>query len=238
MIIDEASFLEEEYIENLKNLKSQVASLWIAVGSIGIDVQKLREKALDLGFTCPTLEHCLRNASDIAELSTKQNYSYRITGDLSMFSDNVKVKAMTNKGILKRIEAIYQDEIQATKEALLTAPQNKKCFIFIGSDSKHSMSDFKKTIPEHDFESFDDEQARQAWFASSSNDTNHLVSQASHYFGYAIRGLEFDQLIYIYPTCLKCGYECPDSSIITRAKASLILSSYGVESCSNCPKKY
>ena len=90
---------------------------------------KNSEKPRVIGFTCPTLEHCLRNASDIAELSTKQkSIGYRY---LSKFGDNVKVKTMTNKGILKRIEALYQNEIQATKEALLKAPQNIKCFICI-----------------------------------------------------------------------------------------------------------
>ena len=98
------------------------------------------------------------------------------------------------------------------------------------------MSDFKKAIPEHDFENFDDKQARQAWFASSGNDTNHLVMRDT-VTSNAISGLEFDQLIYIYPTCLKCGREYSGSSIISRAKALLIMSSYGVKSCQLCYMK-
>merc|ERR1712062_542676 len=100
----------------------------------------------------------------------------------------------------------YQNEIQATRGALLKAPQNKKCFIYIHSIHHIYMSDFKKAIPEHDFESFYDKKARQAWFASSRNDTKHLVFQSND-FPSAISGLEFDQLIYIYPVCLKCGSE-------------------------------
>ena len=108
MIIDEAIFLEEEEIENLKNLKSQVASLWIAVGSISFDVQKLRKKAEDFGFTCPTLEHCLRNASKIAELSksTKNDLSnYSRYGNLSRLSNNVKVQTIMGSIVIRRSRA-------------------------------------------------------------------------------------------------------------------------------------
>merc|ERR1712062_529695 len=128
----------------------------------------------------------------------------------------------------------YQNEIQATRGALLKAPQNKKCFIYIHSIHHIYMSDFKKAIPEHDFESFYDKKARQAWFASSRNDTKHLVFQSND-FPSAISGLEFDQLIYIYPICLKCGSEYSYQDIIARAKASLIMSSFGVRSCNKCP---
>ena len=175
------------------------------------------------------------NKSALSWFSIAQTPSEYFSANLTKFRENVEVKSKINRGIFKRIQAIYQNDIEAAKQALLNTSQNKKYFIVVQSDS-FSMSDLKTANQEHDFESFDDIQARQGWVASEK-DKNHLVLQAKQYSSNVIGGLEFDQLVYIYPTCLKCGDEYSDPSIITRAKASLILSSYGVKFCDVCPNK-
>ena len=235
-IIDEAIFNQDEDIAKLENLKSQFASLWIAIGDFHLNVQEFKKKAEDNGFTCPILQHCLRNGSNIvdASKSTKTPSEY-FSANLTKFRENVEVKSKINRGIFKRIQAIYQNDIEAAKQALLNTSQNKKYFIVVQSDS-FSISDLKTANQEHDFESFDDIQARQIWVASEK-DKNHLVLQAKQYSSNVIGGLEFDQMIYICPTCLKCGTEHSIANIITRAKALLIMSSYGVETCVDCPKK-
>ena len=53
----------------------------------------------------------------------------------------------------------------------------------------------------------------------------------------SIRGMEFDNVVYVYPICLRCGREFYESMAMTRAKATLNMSRYALEnklcSCSH-----
>ena len=202
------------------------------------DVEQFKKEAEDIGFTCPTLEHCLRNASDIAEFSkhTEDNDAHGFTKHTLKKFINVKIKTMINQGILKRMPNSYEDPMEAVKAALLETPRDKKCFIFIEIRSEYLLSDFKNALTQYDFGTFEND--RQAWFSSSDSLANpkHLILQVGddgHKKSY-ISGMEFDQMVFIYPVCSKCGKEFFTSSIITRAKACLVMAKVRIKSCHSC----
>lgn len=244
LIIDEVVVWRDDQVELImEELKTKVASLWVAVGSITRDVEQFRRKAEDIGFICPTLEHCLRNASDIAEFSKhiEDNDAYGFNKDNLKKFINVKIKTMINQGILKRMPKWFPNPMEALKAALLETPKDKKCFIFIESKSHYLLSDFKNALPQYDFGTFEDEDDRQAWFSSSVSVENpkHLILQVGdggHKKSY-ISGMEFDQMVSIYPACSKCGKEFFTSNIITRAKACLVMAKVEVQSCYDCQQR-
>ena len=45
-------------------------------------------------------------------------------------------------------------------------------------------------------------------------------------------------MIYLSEICLKCGHEYKDSSVITRAKASLLLARFEQQNCIFCKESY
>ena len=61
----------------------------------------------------------------------------------------------------------------------------------------------------------------------------HLVLQSGYY--YEVSGMEFQSMIYLSKICLKRGHEFNKySSLITRAKASLLLARYERQNCRLC----
>ena len=68
VIIDEARMWNSErFLQQLKKFKSQVSTLWVALGHVDVDSianfnkSDFRKGLEDIQFSCPTLKHCLRN---------------------------------------------------------------------------------------------------------------------------------------------------------------------------------
>ena len=63
----------------------------------------------------------------------------------------------------------------------------------------------------------------------------HLVLQDFFYVSNTkVSGMEFQSMIYLSSICLKCGFEYKESSVITRAKASLLLARFERQDCDLC----
>ena len=77
---------------------------------------------------------------------------------------------------------------------------------------------------------FKDKEGLKKWL-ESSNINQHLVLQDSNFYNSEVSGMEFQSMIYLSSICLKCGFEFKDSSLITRAKASLLLARYERQNC-------
>ena len=65
----------------------------------------------------------------------------------------------------------------------------------------------------------------------------HLVLQDYNDYDSVVSGMEFQSMIYLSSICLKCGDEDKHSSVITRAKASLLLARYERQNCGVCKNK-
>ena len=101
------------------------------------------------------------------------------------------------------------------------------------------MSTLKEAIPDHDFVNFKNKEELKKWLESSNMSRQHLVFlQDKYYENSEVSGMEFQSMIYLSPICLKCGDEYKNSSIITRAKASLLLARYERQNCGDdCKNK-
>ena len=234
VIIDEARMWNSKrFLEQLKRFQSQISTLWVALGYVSISANfnesDFRKGLEDIQFSCPTLKHCLRNGQKIVKEAQKDNTSGY---GLSCFADQVEVKSKinVNDGLLHEMPLIYPNPIKALQEAF-KVHHSKKNFIFIDyEEEEFEMSTLKEAIPDHDFVNFKNKEGLKKWL-ESSNINQHLVLQDS--FGYysEVSGMEFQSMIYLSPICLKCGDENKNSSVITRAKASLLLARYEKQNC-------
>ena len=99
------------------------------------------------------------------------------------------------------------------------------------------MKNLRCQLPGHDFVNFQNKEDLKNWL-QSSNMNQHLVSQ--DYIGYnpEVSGMEFQSMIHLHSICLKCEHELDRySSLITRAKASLLLARYEKQNCFLCENK-
>ena len=181
----------------------------------------------EIQFSCPTLKHCLRNGQKIVELAQKDE---KDKYGLNCFADQVEVKSKinVNDGLLHEMPLIYPNLIKALQEAF-KVHHSKKNFIYM-EGGQLEISTLKEAIPEHDFFNFKDKEGLNKWL-ESSNINQHLVLQDYYDFNSGVSGMEFQSMIYLFSICLKCGDEYKDSSIITRAKASLLLPRYERQNC-------
>ena len=133
---------------------------------------------------------------------------------------------------------IYPNPIKALQEAF-KVHHSKKNFIFISIEvgKEFEMSTLKEAIPDHDFVNFHNKEDLKKWL-ESSNINQHLVLEDFRGYQHKVSGMEFQSMIYLSSICLKCGYEySKDSSLITRAKASLLLARYERQNCYQCKNK-
>ena len=98
------------------------------------------------------------------------------------------------------------------------------------------MSTLKEAIPDHDFFNFKNKEELKNWLESRSMNQQHLVSQEyiSSNILSEVSGMEFQSMIYLSRICLRCGHETKASSVITRAKASLLLARFANQNCYLC----
>ena len=153
--------------------------------------------------------------------------------------EGVRKSNKVNDGLLHEIPFIYPDQIKAL-QVVFKEQNPKNTFIYMGNNYLESddavMSALKEAIPDQDFISFNDKRGLKNWLHSSNMNQHlvlHLLSQWNSVFS-EISGMEFPSMIYLYPTCLKCGYGQKLSSFITRAKASLIIARYETQICNFC----
>ena len=169
---------------------------------------------------------CLRNGQKIVEVAqTDENR----TG-LNCFAYQVEVKSNVNDGLLHQMPFIYPNLIKALQEAF--KDQNPKNIFIIMNDEGLKMSNLEEAIPDHCFVNFQDKEAMRKWL-ESSNTNQHLVLQGNLYDS-KVNGMEFQSMMYVFPICLKCGDEDKKSSVITRAKASLVIANYENQDCIKC----
>ena len=230
VIIDEAYMWNSEgFLRKLKKFQSEVSTLWMALGFVSVydfNESDFRKGLEDIQFSCPTLNHCLRNGQKIVELAQKATLQY----GLNCFVDQVEVqsKSNVNDGLLQEMPLIYPNPIKALQEAF-KVHHSKKNFIFIQKDldEEAEMSILKEAVPCHDFLNFKNKEEVKSWLESSKMNQHLVLQHGSFYSNYRlVDGMEFQSMIYLHPICLKCGDEHKFSSVISRAKASLLLARY------------
>ena len=224
----------ERLFEQLKKLQSQVSSLWVALGDISIfltfDESNIRRGLQNIQFYCPTLTRCLRNGQKIVELAKKDN---KCTG-LDHFRLQVEVNSRSNvnDGLLHIMPLIYPNPIKALQEAL-KVHHSRRNFIFLREDVSEDVSTFKEAFPDHDFLNYHNKEELKQWL-ESSNMNQHLVFQGHEGYNSEVSGMEFQSMIYMSAICLKCAHQDrKHSSVITRAKASLLNIRYENQNCKN-----
>ena len=258
VIIDEATLSTSElFLRQLMKFKSQVSSLWVALGDVGsnskivygphanFNESYFRKALADIQFHCPTLKHCLRNGQKIVELAKEADNQ---TG-LNCFAPQVEVKSKSKNvidGLCHIMPLIYPNPITALQEAF-KVHHSKKYFVFMDNQTLDSsgpfgqigqslgleMSTLEEAISGHYFFDFQNREALNNWLKSSSMN-QHLVLQDYHEYHFEVSGMEFQSMIYLSLICLKCAYENKHSSVITRAKASLLLARYEKQNCKLC----
>ena len=233
LIIDEAVMDNSaKFLKKLKKFQSQVSTLWLALGNFGPNVQFKVSDFEDINFSCPTLNHCLRNGQRIVKLAQEDQNDQ----GLNSLRNKVEVKSNSNvnDGLLYELPLIYPNEIKTLREAM-KYQKHKRNFIFV-KNGNLEMSTLKNALPDNNFVSFKDEEALKNWLESSNtNESNqHLVLTDSYSYNTEVSGMEFPSMIYLSSICLKCGYEDIGSSIITRAKASLVIARYEKQNCHPC----
>ena len=219
----------EAFVTALKDVQSCVASAWIATRGFGrqVDPNKLRsEITLRTRFQCPELNHCLRNSKEIVNFATSlktiRNFSCQPLGHCLEIKDE-------NVGFFHHFGETFEDPISALKEAVNQSPQNKKSLIIVTHANLH-LQHFKMAFPTLTFKDFSNRNDREHW-SSSSKYQMLLFIYINNYREY-IRGIEVDSMIYIYPKCKHCQSQCIFPEFVTRAKVSLIMSSF--QYCEKC----
>merc|ERR1712062_688476 len=146
MGIDEAIMLDSErFLKQLKKFKSQVSTLWVALGHVPsyakFNESDFRKGLEDIQFSCPTLKHCLRNGQKIVEMAQKERSR---SDGLNCFADQVEVKSKSNvnDGLLHEMPLIYPNQIKALQEAFRDHHSSNN-FIFM-KDEELEMSTLKK----------------------------------------------------------------------------------------------
>merc|ERR1711860_482285 len=144
----------KRFLQQLKKFKSEVSTLWVALGFVNdsnFNESDFRKGLEDIQFSCPTLNHCLRNGQKIVEEAQKDN---RSGFGLNCFVDQVEVKSKSNvnDGLLHEMPLIYPNPIKALQEAF-KVHHSKKNFISIYR-GELKMSTLKEAIPDHDFVNF------------------------------------------------------------------------------------
>ena len=233
VIVDEARMEHSETVlTQLKKFQSQISTLWVALGYVDSDANfnecDFRVGLNDINFSCPTMTNCLRNGQKIVELAQTG-----LGEGLNCFVDQVKVKSKrnVNDGLLHEMSFIYSDPIKALQEAF-KGQDYKNSFIFMEKEGLE-MSDLKEAIPGHDFVNFQNKEGLKKWL-KASNMNQHLVLEDGNLYNSEVDGMEFQSMIYLSSICLKCGFEYKNSSVITRAKASLLLARYEKQNCCFC----
>ena len=248
VIIDEAYVKDSKrFLNYVKLLQSVFSTVWVSIGAVGINddsvdfhnftESEFRKGLEDLSFTCPTLTHCLRNGQKVVEFA-KENHDddIKIEG-LHHFANQVEVKANVNDGLLYEMPLVYPNPIKALEE-IFRVHNFRKTFIvvdynFSDRTTSFEMSTLKEAIPDHDFVSFRNKEAREEWF-ESNNMNQHLVLNGYKLDDPEVSGMEFQSMIYLSSTCSKCGFAYKDSRIVTRAKASLHLTKYEKDELTPC----
>ena len=158
----------------------------------------------------------------------------RIKIGLNCFAHQVEVKSKinVNDGLLHEMPLIYPNPIKALQEAF-KVHHSKNNFIFIEEEEELEMSTLKKAIPDHYFVNLNSKEKLTNWLVSSNMD-QHLVLQDYSISTIEISGMEFQSMIYLSSICLKCGDKFKSSSVITRAKASLLLARFEKQNCILC----
>ena len=219
----------------------------------------LRKSLKDIHFCCPTLEHCLRNGQKIVTPSqyfshfvevkisfhTWRGLSIWHSFDFGLNRFSPKIKSTINDGLLHIMPDIYRNPIKALQEVFKNQ-DCKKTFIFIAKDGGLEMSSLETNIPDHDFTSAKDKVALRNWL-ESSNMKQHLVLCVppepyayQNSYNCFVSGMEFPSMIYLVSSCRRChsDYFNPSPSVITRAKASLVIARYyeelGKGQCYRC----
>ena len=96
----------------------------------------------------------------------------------------------------------------------------------------------EEAIPGHEFIHCKQKAGLKHWLESSKMNQHLVLQHGSFYSNYRlVDGMEFQSMIYLHPICLKCGDEHKFSSVISRAKASLLLARYETQNCPNCKNK-
>merc|ERR1712062_93177 len=152
-----------------------------------------------------------------------------------MGKKEAEVKSNVNDGLLYDLPHIYPTLIRALREALQC--QNTTSNFICINDKSLRMSTLKEAFPDQDFNIFlADKEVLKNWLHTRTIKNQHLVLQDINFYSSKISGMEFQNMIYLTSICLKCGAEEKDISLITRAKASLVIARYERQKCkiSNC----
>ena len=244
VIIDEACMYNSEaFLQQLKKFKSQVSTLWVALGFVfsndNFNESDFRKGLEDIQFSCPTLKHCLRNGQKIVELAKPK------LGALSHFKEDITFTKRSrhdsvdsgfgDSGFTIKSPLIHQNPFNALKESLHSQKLSKS-FIYIQGPHIFQDVDYQnlqKEFPDHSFFKFENKEDRARWLAGEI-EIGHLILQAlgyNEFYENIIAGLEFQSVIYIYQACTKCGKEEMYSDVMTRAVASLTLARYMDPDC-------
>ena len=224
------------FLKKLTTFQSQVSTLWVALGHLAfnsVEMHNFRKELKRNLFSCPTLKYCLRNGRKIVELA-------KVSEDgegLNFFNDKVEVKSNVNDGLLYKLQHIYPTPNEALRGALQSQNTTSNLICINDDYDCLRMSTLKEAFPDHDFNNFiADKEVLKNWLDKRTTINQHLVLQDINFYCSTVSGMEFQNMIYLTSICLKCGDEEKNISIITRAKASLVIARYERQNCdiNNC----
>ena len=117
---------------NLKDAKTMVASLWIAVGGLDskFNVADLRQAAKAIGFACPELNYSLRNTNEIVRHSKDSPVKMDLGASVTLNID-VRYSQVFEGMPVDLGSKVYDDPITAFKSAFSQIPATTKVVIII-----------------------------------------------------------------------------------------------------------
>ena len=229
VLLDEYTVIDPQaFVQDLKEVKGQVASLWIATTAINSksDPKAFRQYVSDqAGFICPELNDCLRNSKEIVRFAA----TLQIVRIHSCQQLKKEVKLNHSPGLFFRFDQVSKTPMEALERAFEKSPVNKKCLVVITYANVH-FKHFEQRFPDMIFKDFADPKQRKNWITTDKYEI--LLFIFINYYREKIRGIEVDSMIYIYPQCAKCLKHTIFPEFVTRAKVTLILSSF--QYCEKC----
>ena len=230
VLIDEYTVIDpDDFVRSLNQLKEKVASLWIASTALNsaYDPTIFRHKVeTQAGFLCPELPDIMRNSREIvhftANLRRKRIYSCQ------QLRKEIKLK-VEHPGLFHHFGQVFPNPMNALREAFVKHPKNKKCLVILTHANLH-LKHFQGEFPSMIWKDFADKEQRKGWILTNKYEI--LLFIFINYYREKIRGIEVDAMIYIYPQCQHCQEFTIFPEMVTRAKVSLVLSSF--QYCERC----
>ena len=229
VIIDEMIVTNiEEFSKEIKELKLNVATLWVAIGSSMLtnDKGNALGSLLRNEFFCPELKYVARSTSSIAQMSlelakTENLAILKLVNDIDIYQTNI------NKGMVYNVEEIEESPINALEIALEFVPWNESALIFLQWEGEPLtlVPDIETNYPNILFAgtgSSIDQNLITKWLLNPSKKKGkHLLLLDGYADQSGLQGVECNILIYILPSDKE-----PSSILTSRAKATLIITKY------------